>query len=73
MTLHTAQGIARSLGYSIRRTGWDTELRVVKKGLTGKAAADLGYYTSDLQDAVDTCKAMARLDVEQGMDRVMAS
>ena len=72
MTLHTAQGIARQLGYSIRRTGWDTELRVVKKGLIGKPAADLGYYTSDLQDAVDTCKAMARHEQDLRLDWVKA-
>lgn len=73
MTLLQAQKIARELGYSIRKTGWDQELKVVEKGLVGEAANKAAYFTDYLDDAVDTMKAMARQRLQQGMEGVQAS
>lgn len=56
MTIREAQAIARSLGVTISRTSTPGEFRVNVRGGSEATA----YYTDDIQDALDTARAMAR-------------
>lgn len=56
MTFTEAKAICKSLGYVLARSYGD-EYRVRPIGASPKN--DLGYYTGDLDDAVDTCRAIA--------------
>ena len=58
--LARAQQVARGLGFVIRQTGFDSEVVVFRRGLTGIDVEREGYYTDDIDDAIDTVKAMAR-------------
>lgn len=54
MTIKEAKNIVKALGYSLNKTQFG-EYRVNKKG--GKEVT--AYYTTDLNDAVGTSKALA--------------
>ena len=43
-----------AIGVSFKKTGWDDEIRVCVRGEPEAAA----YYTTDLQDALDTGRAI---------------
>lgn len=55
LTLKGVQEELCHLGLVVKRTSWGTEFMVRQKGLTGGE-----YFTDDLQDALDTGRAMAR-------------
>ena len=57
LSFRAAQLECWRLGFSLRRTGCDGEVRLCQHGLSENAA----YYTDDLDDAVATARAEAGL------------
>jgi hypothetical protein len=55
MTIRQAQQIARSLGITVRRTGYGQELRVA---LSGRGNEPSAYYTDCPEDAAATALHM---------------
>lgn len=55
-TMRQARAAIRALGLRVRATGWDDYRVFWPEDLN---FADRGYYTTDLDDAIDTAKAMA--------------
>jgi hypothetical protein len=70
ITLKEAQQVCRELGYTLKRTGADHKELVVKK--CGSRNPDEGYFTDDIQEAVDTCKAIYEAEQAARQDRDLA-
>lgn len=56
LTMREARAAVRAVGLRLESTGWD-DYRVFH--IDDRNNEDRGYFTPDLEDAVDTAKAMA--------------
>lgn len=50
----------RQMGLTVKKTGYDDEIRVAYKSGNAKRDEDSAYYTDDLADALGTARAMVR-------------